>query len=119
KSKEPPVTPEEITLVKKWISEGARYSEHWSFTKLSRPGVPKVENPPVAVRNVVDAFILYKLQQEGVKPSPEADRVTLIRRLYFDLTGLPPSAEDVRACVEDKTTDDYEKLLEKLLASPH
>lgn len=119
KSKKPPFTPEQITLVKKWIAEGASYSEHWSFTKLSRPGVPKIDNPPVAVRNAIDSFILYKLQQEGVKPAAEADRVTLIRRLTFDLTGLPPTAEDVRAFVEDKAPDAYEKLVEKLLASPH
>jgi len=119
KLKKPAITEAEIAVLKRWIAEGANYSDHWSFTPLKRPAVPKIDNPPFAVRNSIDNFILYRLQQEGVKPAPEADRVTLIRRLYFDLTGLPPSPEEVRAFVEDKTPNAYEKLVEKLLASPH
>jgi hypothetical protein len=118
KSKKPALTPEQVALVKRWISEGAKYSEHWSFTKLTRPGVPAVENPAFPVRNPIDNFILYKLKQEGVKPAPVADRVTLIRRLYFDLTGLPPTPEEVRAFVKDSSPDAYEKVVDKLLASP-
>ncbi|MCE9566093.1 MAG: PSD1 and planctomycete cytochrome C domain-containing protein [Planctomycetes bacterium] len=119
KLKKPAITAAEIAVLKRWIAEGANYSDHWSFTPLKRPAVPKIDNPPFAVRNAIDNFILYRLQQEGVKPAAEADRVTLIRRLYFDLTGLPPSTEEVRAFVADKSPDAYEKLVEKLLASPH
>jgi len=119
KLKKPAITPAEIAVLKRWIAEGANYSDHWSFTPLKRPAVPKVDNPAFAIRNTIDNFILYRLQQEGVKPAPEADRVTLIRRLYFDLTGLPPSPEEVRTFVEDKAPDAYEKVVEKLLASPH
>ncbi len=118
-TKRPPLTPEQVGLVKRWIAEGAKYSDHWSFTKLTRPEVPKIDAPAFPVRNAIDNFILYRLKQEGVKPAPEADKVTLIRRLSFDLTGLPPSPEDVKAFVEDKAPNAYEKAVEKLLASPH
>lgn len=115
KSKKPPLTEAQIALFKQWIAEGANYSEHWSFAKLNRPAVPKVEG----AKNPIDAFVRARLQQEGVKPSAEADRATLIRRLSFDLTGLPPKPEDVKAFVEDKAAEAYEKLVDRLLASPH
>ena len=119
KLKKPALTADQIATLKRWIAEGAKYSDHWSFTRLSRPEVPTVENPKFAIKNPIDNFILYKLQQEGVTPAKEADRVTLIRRLSFDLTGLPPTPEDVRVFVNDKSPDAYEKLVDKLLASPH
>jgi hypothetical protein len=119
KSKKPALTHTQIATLKQWIAEGAKYSEHWSFAKLNRPEVPVVQNPKLEVRNPIDAFILDKLQHEGVNPAKEADRITLIRRLSFDLTGLPPTPEDVRAFVEDKDPRAYEKLVDKLLASPH
>jgi hypothetical protein len=119
KSKKPPLTAAQIAAVKQWITEGAKYSDHWSFAKLARPPVPEIRNPKFEIRNEIDAFILYKLGQEGVNPAKEADRVTQIRRLYFDLTGLPPTAEEVKAFVEDKDPKAYEKVVDKLLASPH
>ena len=115
KSKKPPLTPEQVGLFKQWISEGANYSEHWSFAKLNRPEVPKVDG----TRNPIDAFVRYRLKQEGVTPSATADKATLIRRLSFDLTGLPPKPEEIKAFVEDKSPDAYEKLVDRLLASPH
>jgi hypothetical protein len=115
KSKKPPLSPEQIALVKQWIAEGANYSEHWSYAKLVRPEIPKIEG----AQHPIDSFLRYRLKQEGVTPAKEADRVTLIRRLSFDLTGLPPKPEDVRAFVEDKDPQAYEKLVDKLLASPH
>jgi hypothetical protein len=115
KSKKPPLTAEQIELVKRWITEGANYSEHWSFAKLGRPEVPKFEG----AKNPIDAFVRSRLQQEGVKPSAEADRVTLIRRLSFDLTGLPPKPEEIKAFLEDKSLDAYEKLVDRLMASPN
>ncbi len=118
-TKKAPLTPEQVQLVKRWLAEGAKYSEHWSFAKLTRPEVPRVDKPAFPIRNPIDAFILYQLQQQSVKPAAEADRITLIRRLSFDLTGLPPTPEEVRAFVNDPAPDAYEKLVERLLASPH
>jgi hypothetical protein len=118
KSKKPPLTPEQIDLFKRWVAEGAKYSEHWSFAKLTRPTVPLVKNA-AWVRSPVDAFLLARIEAEGLTPGQEADRVTLIRRLSFDLTGLPPSTKDVQAFVADKSPDAYEKLVDRLLASPH
>jgi hypothetical protein len=119
KSKKPALSADQVANLKRWIGEGAKYSDHWSFAKLARPEVPHVPNPKFKIRNEIDNFILYRLQQEGVNPAKEADRVTLIRRLSFDLTGLPPTPEDVRAFVNDKDPNAYEKLVDKLLAGPH
>ncbi len=118
-SKKPSLTAEQLELFKRWIAEGAKFSEHWSFTTLRRPAVPKVQKSETEIHNPIDNFILARLKVEGVAPSPEADRITLIRRLYFDLTGLPPTPEEVRAFVEDKSPNAYEKVVDKLLASPH
>jgi mono/diheme cytochrome c family protein len=118
-SKKPALTPEQIAIFKRWISEGAKFSDHWSFTAVNRPTVPAIQKSPTELRNPIDNFILDRLKTEGVAPSLEADRITLIRRLYLDLTGLPPSAEEVHAFVEDKSATAYEKLVDKLLASPH
>ncbi len=119
KVKKPALTAEQIDKLKQWIAQGAPYTEHWSFAKLTRPAVPVVESPAWPIRNPIDAFILYRLKQEGVAPSPEADQITLIRRLSFDLTGLPPKPEEVQAFLNDRSPDAYEKLVERLLASPH
>ena len=90
----------------------------WSLQPVARPAVPKVETAQW-VRNPIDAFVLDRLEKEGLSPSPEADRRTLIRRVSFDLTGLPPAPEDVEAFVLDKSPDAFENLVDKLLASPH
>jgi len=89
----------------------------WSLKPVVRPEVPKVKEPKL-VRNPIDAFVLAKLEEKGLTFSPEADRATLIRRLSFDLIGLPPSPEEVDAFVKDKSKDAYEKLVDRLLASP-
>ena len=117
--KKPALSPQQVDVLKRWVSEGATYSEHWSFAKLARPEVPGARARKSEVRNPIDAFIRYRLEQEGIEPAKEADRVTLIRRLSFDLTGLPPTPEEVRAFVADRSPDAYEKLVERLLASPH
>ena len=117
--KKPALSAEQIDVLRRWIAEGAKYSDHWSFTRLSRPGIPEIHGSKTKVQNPIDAFILYRLQQEGVEPAKEADRVTLIRRLSFDLTGLPPTPEEVRAFVADRAPDAYEKLVDRFLASPH
>ncbi|MBI2807608.1 MAG: PSD1 domain-containing protein [Planctomycetes bacterium] len=110
--------PAEIELLKKWIAQGAEYTPHWAFIKPKRPAVPKVSDAKW-VRNPIDAFILSRLDQERLKPSREADRATLIRRLSLDLLGLLPTPQDVDAFVNDKNADAYENLVDRLLASPH
>ncbi|MCI0701706.1 MAG: DUF1553 domain-containing protein [Planctomycetia bacterium] len=110
--------PEQKELLKKWIEAGAEYQPHWSFIAPVRPKVPEVKDKSW-VRNPIDNFILVELEKRGLKPAPEADRRTLARRLSLDLTGLPPSPEDVEAFVNDKSEFYYEKFVDKLLESPH
>jgi hypothetical protein len=112
------LTAREIRLLRQWIAEGAPYAEHWAFQKPKRPALPHVKSAGWA-RNPIDAFILARLEAAGLKPSPEASRHTLIRRLSLDLTGLPPSPEEVRAFVTDSSPNAYERLVDRLLASPH
>ena len=113
-----PLTEREIELVKKWVAQGAEYKTHWAWTKPERPPIPEVADPSL-VRNPIDAFIIARLQKAGLKPSPEADRPTLIRRLSLDLIGLPPTSEEVSAFVADRSPDLYDKAVDRLLASPH
>jgi len=97
---------------------GEKKIDHWSFKPLQRPLIPKSGNQKWG-RNPIDAFVLARLERERIKPSPEADRITLIRRLSFDLLGLPPTLDEVTAFVNDKQKDAYQKLVDRLLASPH
>src|SRR5262249_41585282 len=94
---------------------------HWAFLPRSQPEVPMftLASDRAWVQNPIDAFILDKLKKEALKPSPQADRATLIRRAYFDLTGLPPTPKEVAAFVANKSRDAYAKLVEQLLASAH
>lgn len=108
----------QIALVKRWIEQGAPWEGHWAYIPPKRPPVPQVENS-VFLKGDIDRFLLRTMQKNHVNPSVEADRVTLIRRLSFDLLGLPPSWKDVEAFVQDKSPDAYEKLVDRLLASPH
>jgi hypothetical protein len=104
-----------------WPAESAKASnprDHWAFVPPSRVAPPEVKDT-AWVRNPIDNFILARLEQQGVKPSPEADRHTLLRRLSLDLTGLPPTADEVRAFISDTSADAYEKVVDRLLASPH
>ena len=125
--KKPPLKDEQIALIAKWIDEGAKAPSdeepeknvlHWAFVKPERPAAPQVKQKDWA-RNAIDHFVLARLEKEKIKPSPEADRVTLIRRVSLDLTGLPPSIEEVDAFVKDTSPDAYEKLVERLLKSAH
>ena len=116
-SKKPPLTPEQIELLRKWINAGAKYEPHWAYIAPQRPPVPKVAKTDWA-RSDIDRFLLARLESRGIGPSAEADRATLIRRLYFDLTGLPPSPAEVDEFVADKRPDAYEQLVDRLLASP-
>ncbi len=111
------LTEHEIELFKRWIEEGAEYKPHWSFVKPARPAVPAAplfQNS----RHPIDAFIAQRLVAAGLKPSREADKATLLRRLTLDLTGLPPTPEEVDAFIKNAAPDSYEKATDRLLASP-
>jgi len=112
------LTERQIAVVRKWIEQGAEWKGHWSYLAPVRPAEPAAEGPAGFVRNPIDKFVLAKLKEHNLSPSPEADKVTLIRRLSFDVTGLPPTPQEVKAFVEDTSTDAYEKLVDRLLASP-
>src|SRR5262245_941310 len=98
-----------------------RERSHWAFVKRTDPAIPSFAAAAdnAWVKNPIDAFILQRLKKEGLRPSPSADRVTLIRRLYFDMIGLPPSPREVAEFSADKSPDAYQKLVERLLANPH
>lgn len=112
-----PLTADEIELLKKWIASGAAWEDHWAFVSPTLPTLPDNANDKF-VSNEIDQFILDKLQKKNLKPSPRADKETLIRRVTFDLTGLPPTPEEVTAFVGDTSPEAYEKLVDRLLASP-
>jgi hypothetical protein len=119
------LTPAEVGAIRDWINKGATWTGEskavapswWSFKKPVRPAVPTVSDA-ARVRNPIDAFILAKLDEKKLKLAPDADRKTLARRAYFDLHGLPPTPEQVEEFVNDKAPDAYEKLIDRLLASP-
>ena len=124
------LTAEQVGLLRAWIDQGAKWPDgldpagyvdrrnNWSFKAPVRPAVPMVKNQKW-VRNPIDNFILAKLESQKMHPSPEADRATLIRRLSLDLTGLPPTLEEIDVFLKDKSPEAYEKVVERLLASPH
>src|SRR5262245_18749750 len=112
------LTPQQIELLKQWIDQGANWSEHWAFVPPKRPPLPKVADASWP-RNAIDHFILARLEKEGLRPSPEADRVRLLRRVTLDLTGLPPTPAEVDAFLADRGPGAYEKVVDRLLASPH
>jgi len=111
------LAPAQKDLLKRWIVQGAEYQPHWSMIAPRRPATPKTKGAGW-VRNPIDAFILARLESEGLKPAPEADRRTLARRLSLDLVGLPPKPEDVDRFVNDTSPDAYEKYVDELLRSP-
>ena len=112
-----PLSPEQKTLLRRWIAEGADYSEHWAWIPPRRSSVPTVEDMTWP-RNEIDHFILAQLEEKGLSPSPEADQRTLIRRLSLDLTGLPPTPKEVENFIIDSSDDVYGTLVDRLLKSP-
>src|SRR5256885_6188907 len=111
------LTPAQIDLLRRWIAEGANWQSHWAFVKPERSPLPAVKNKKWP-RNEIDHFVLARLEKEGLKPSPEADRTTLVRRASYDLTGLPPTPQEVDAFLADRNPDAYEKLVDRLLDWP-
>lgn len=109
---------QQIRLLGEWMRQGAKYTPHWSFVPPVAAALPKVKHAGWP-RNAIDNFILAKLESEKLAPSTEADKITLIRRVTFDLTGLPPTPAEVDAFVADKSKTAYEKVVDRLLASPH
>jgi hypothetical protein len=109
--------PEQKELLKNWIAAGAKYEPHWAFIPPQQVPPPKVQNAKW-VRDPIDNFILARLEQEKLKPNPEADKRTLLRRVTLDLTGLPPTPEQLEAFVNDRAPQAYEKVVDRLLASP-
>jgi Protein of unknown function (DUF1549)/Protein of unknown function (DUF1553)/Planctomycete cytochrome C len=112
-----PLPAKQIQLIKRWIDQGAKWEGHWAYNRPVRPPVPKVKMASWTF-NPIDQFILARLQQEKLNPSSDADKRTLLRRLTFDLTGLPPTPEEVIAFEADSSPDAYEKAVDRLLASP-
>ena len=112
------LTGEQKAILERWITEGAEYEGHWAFLPIGSPAPPTVKHPEW-MRNEIDAFILEKLEREGIEPSPEADRATLIRRVTLDLIGLLPTPEEVAAFEADTAPGAYERLVDRLLDSPH
>ncbi|MBC8001673.1 MAG: DUF1549 domain-containing protein, partial [Opitutaceae bacterium] len=125
-----PLTTEQIGVLRAWIDQGAVWPDnvaaakkdnrdHWAFKAPVRPRPPAIQNSKFKIQNPVDAFVLAGLQKEGLTFSPEADKITILRRLSLDLIGLPPTIEEVDAFLADKSSRAYEKQVERLLASPH
>jgi hypothetical protein len=124
-----PLTDGEVSLLRAWIDQGARWpddadpraaprTDHWSFQPVRRPPLPDAATDPW-VRQPIDAFVLAELRRQGIEPSPEADKATLLRRVWLDLVGLPPPPQEVESYLRDASPDGYERVVERLLASPH
>ncbi len=112
------LTDYEKAVLSKWVEQGAEYKPHWAFIAPEKVNVPDVKNKKW-IKNEIDAFVLQKLEENNLQPSPEADKATLLRRVTIDLTGLPPSVEETDAFMADASPDAYEKVVERLLQSPH
>ena len=113
-----PLTASQIDLLKAWVQQGAAWQQHWSFIAPTVPELPRVKDGKWA-RNAIDTFVLSRLESEGLQPNPEADPVSLQRRVTLDLTGLPPTVEEVDAFLADKRPDAYERLVDRLMESRH
>ena len=109
-----PLTEKEVAALRRWIVQGAKFQPHWAYENAPRPAVPEVKDQSW-VKNPIDAFVLAKLEAKGLKPVGPAGKGELLRRLYYDLTGLPPSAKEVADFVADNSSDAYEKVVDKLL----
>src|SRR5262249_45515235 len=107
----------QIELLRRWIEQGAKWQNHWAFIPPERPALPAVKDAAWP-RNPIDRFVLARLEKEGLRPAPEAPRATLLRRVTLDLTGVPPTVQEMDAFLADKTPGAYERVVDRLLASP-
>ncbi len=112
------LTDYEKAVLVKWIEDGAEYKDHWAFIKPEKHEPPVVKNKDLAISSPIDNFVLTKLEQEGFSPSKKADKEILLRRASFDLTGLPPTLEEIESFINDTSENAFEKQLDRLLASP-
>jgi mono/diheme cytochrome c family protein len=112
------LTDRQIELLRRWVEQGAKWQKHWSLIAAQRPPLPAVDKKH-GPRNAIDFFVLARLEHEKIEPAAEADRRALVRRLAFDLTGLPPTPAEVEAALADQSADWYEKVVDRLLASKH
>ena len=111
--------PEQVALLRRWLNEGANYTGHWAFEKVVMPAVPTLPGTPAGQgTNAIDAFIRQRLEKEGLKPAPEEEPARLLRRVTLDLTGLPPTPQEADAFLADHSPGAYEKVVDRLLASP-
>ncbi|MET0463794.1 MAG: DUF1553 domain-containing protein [Chitinophagaceae bacterium] len=110
------LTTEEKATLLKWIDQGAKYKPHWAFVAPAKPELPDVQQKGW-IKNDIDRFVLARLEKEGIKPSAEADKETLIRRVSFDLTGLPPAITEIDAFLKDNSANAYEKMVDRFLQS--
>jgi hypothetical protein len=117
-SKKQPLSTAQVELLRRWIDQGAKFDVHWAYVKPVRPALPPVKNT-AWVRNPIDRFVAARHESLGLHPAPEADKVTLLRRLHFDLIGLPPTPEEVDLFLHDTGQGAEDKLVERLLGSPH
>lgn len=110
------LTAKEINILRQWLTGGAKYARHWAFEKPLQAKLPDVADPEW--QRPIDRFIAARLQKAGLKPNPRADRATLLRRVTLDLTGLPPTPQEIEAFLKDRSADAYEKVVDRLLQSP-
>jgi hypothetical protein len=124
-----PLKPDDIALLRKWIDQGADWGDHWAYTRIEKPDLPAIgtfwsrlglrNNAELDwAKNDIDHFTLQKMKEQSLLPSPEADQATLLRRVSLDLTGLPPTEQEVADFSNDKSSGAYEKVVDRLLASP-
>jgi len=113
-----PLTPEQVALLRQWIVQGAEWRGHWSFEPVAVRSPPAVSDPAWP-RGEIDAFILARLEREGLVPAPPAEKSALLRRAYFDLTGLPPTPDEMAAFLADESPEAFAKVVDRLLESPH
>ncbi|MBN9119335.1 MAG: DUF1553 domain-containing protein [Planctomycetes bacterium] len=109
---------QQIDALTRWVQQGAKWTTHWAFEPVQRPAVPNVRDPKFEVRNPIDAFVADRLVRDGLVPAPAADKERLLRRVTFDLTGLPPSPAEIDAFLKDDAPGAYEEVVDRLLASP-